>query len=178
MLRYLPPPSHPPFFAACYYLQIKKGGESVLSRFRGGFAKTLSSLFPDIGLDESKFDVLPRMLKPISLSFFFSFSPPFFASCFTAFCCLVCAFFASIFAFFSTVNGDVQRTFSKEEIWYKAARIYVCALRCHNATIRRKKKGNIIAMEISYARSKCFLFFVYQIAGVCSYALDFYFFVV
>eukprot|EP00026_Physarum_polycephalum_P000635 Phypoly_transcript_00636.p1 GENE.Phypoly_transcript_00636~~Phypoly_transcript_00636.p1 ORF type:complete len:901 (-),score=99.66 Phypoly_transcript_00636:59-2761(-) len=36
-----------------------KGGESVLTRFRGGFAKTLAYLFPDIGLDESKFDVLP-----------------------------------------------------------------------------------------------------------------------
>ena len=35
----------------------------MLTRFRGGFAKTLSYLFPDIGIDESKFNVLPRMCK-------------------------------------------------------------------------------------------------------------------
>jgi hypothetical protein len=39
-----------------------KGGRSVLHAYNGSVAKSLVELFPEIGLEEGKFAIAPRML--------------------------------------------------------------------------------------------------------------------
>lgn len=44
-----------------------KGGKAILGYFKGSLVKALMHLFPDIGLEEIKFEFLPRMYYNIIL---------------------------------------------------------------------------------------------------------------
>lgn len=41
----------------------EKGGVSILNRYNGSYTKAVLSIYPDIGLEESKFSKLPRMIS-------------------------------------------------------------------------------------------------------------------